>query len=93
MVTAVQNKMNKDGSITIESFLRQHSHLSEYFQNKRIKEIVNREKVYYQDDELCGISEGCRLDVCVQMPENSVRNMKQKMVEVTTDSEQTEQMA
>ncbi|WP_446470835.1 phage tail fiber protein [Xenorhabdus stockiae] len=84
----IDDKVNKDGSITIETFHRQHSHLPERFQNQRIKALVNGEKVYYQDGEPCDIPEGCRLDVRVQMPENSVWNMKQKAAEITTDSEQ-----
>ncbi|WP_426577620.1 hypothetical protein ACP179_05850 [Xenorhabdus stockiae] len=76
----IDDKVNKDGSITIETFHRQHSHLPERFQNKRIKAIVNGEKVYYQDGEPCDIPEGCRLDVRVQMPANSVWNMKQNEI-------------
>ncbi|PHM37205.1 hypothetical protein [Xenorhabdus innexi] len=74
----IDDKVNKDGSITIETFHRQHSHLPERFQNKRIKALIDGEKVYYQDGEPCDIPEGCRLDVRVQMPENSVWNLKQK---------------
>ncbi|PHM67683.1 NgrE [Xenorhabdus stockiae] len=86
----IDDKVNKDGSITIETFHRQHSHLPARFQNKRIKALVNGEKVYYQDGEPCDIPEGCRLDVRVQMPANSVWNVKQKAAEVATDSDQTE---
>ncbi|WP_340608342.1 hypothetical protein [Xenorhabdus bharatensis] len=82
----IDDKVNKDGSITIETFHRQHSHLPARFQNKRIKAIVNGEKVYYQDGEPCDIPEGCRLDVRVQMPANSVWNVKQKAAEVAIDS-------
>ncbi|MDC9607234.1 hypothetical protein [Xenorhabdus griffiniae] len=38
--------------------------------NKRIKDIIDGEKVYYADAEPCDIPEGCRLDVCVQMQED-----------------------
>ncbi|WP_446470996.1 phage tail fiber protein [Xenorhabdus stockiae] len=76
----IDDKVNKDGSITIETFHRQHSHLPARFQNKRIKAIVNGEKVYYQDGEPCDIPEGCRLDVRVQMPANSVWNVRQKVI-------------
>ncbi|PHM47507.1 hypothetical protein Xekk_04510 [Xenorhabdus sp. KK7.4] len=79
----IDDKVNKDGSITIETFHRQHSHLPARFQNQRIKAIVNGEKVYYQDGEPCDIPEGCRLDVRVQMPANSVWNVKQKAAEVS----------
>ncbi|WP_426576783.1 pyocin knob domain-containing protein [Xenorhabdus stockiae] len=78
----IDDKVNKDGSITIETFHRQHSHLPARFQNKRIKTLVNGEKVYYQDGEPCDIPEGCRLDVRVQMPANSVWNVRQKVAGV-----------
>ncbi|WP_228863728.1 hypothetical protein [Xenorhabdus sp. PB30.3] len=76
----IDDRVNKDDSITIETFHRQHSHLPERFQNQRIKGIVNGEKAYYEDGEPCDIPEGCRLDVRVQMPENSVWNLRQREV-------------
>ncbi|PHM46299.1 NgrE [Xenorhabdus mauleonii] len=74
----IDDRVEKDGSITIETFHRQHSHLPERFQNKRIKSIVDGEKVYYADGEPCDIPEGCRLDVRVQMPADSVWNLREK---------------
>ncbi|MBI6548705.1 phage tail length tape measure family protein [Xenorhabdus lircayensis] len=71
-------QMKKGGSITIETFHRQHAHLPERFQNRRIKAIVDGEKVYYADGEPCDIPEGCRLDVRVQMPADSVWNQQQQ---------------
>ncbi|WP_446471379.1 phage tail fiber protein [Xenorhabdus stockiae] len=41
-----------------------------------MKAIVNGEKAYYQDGEPCDIPEGCRLEVRVQMPADSVWNVK-----------------
>ncbi|MBD2816493.1 hypothetical protein ID850_17495 [Xenorhabdus sp. Flor] len=88
----IDDKVNKDGSITIETFHRQHSHLPERFQNRRIKAVVDGEKIYYQDGEPCDIPEGCRLDIRVQMPENSVWNQRQKeAAETVADIEQPEQ--
>ncbi|WP_323852989.1 phage tail fiber protein [Xenorhabdus szentirmaii] len=69
----LDDRVEKDGSITIEVFHRQHSHLPERFQNWRIK---GDERVYYADGEPCDIPEGCRLDVRVQMPEDSVWNVR-----------------
>ncbi|PHM45866.1 NgrE [Xenorhabdus mauleonii] len=88
----IDDRVEKDGSITIETFHRQHSHLPERFQNKRIKALVDGEKVYYADGEPCDIPEGCRLDVRVQMPEDSVWNVGQKEAEITTDIDQPKQM-
>ncbi|CDG18243.1 protein of unknown function [Xenorhabdus doucetiae] len=39
---------------------------------------MDGEKVYYTDGEPCDISEGCRLDVRVQMPADSVWNFRHK---------------
>ncbi|WP_323859866.1 phage tail fiber protein [Xenorhabdus szentirmaii] len=72
----LDDRVEKDGSIMIEVFHRQHSHLPERFQNWRIKTFVGDERVYYADSEPCDIPEGCRLDVRVQMPEDSVWNLK-----------------
>jgi hypothetical protein len=81
----IDDTVNKDGSITIETFHRQHAHLPDRFQNKRIKAIIDGEKVYYKDGESCDIPEGCRLDVRVQMPESLVWNLSQGEVEVEND--------
>ncbi|WP_332460394.1 hypothetical protein [Xenorhabdus lircayensis] len=39
---------------------------------------MDSEKAYYADGEACNIPEGCRLDVRVQMPEDSVWNLREK---------------
>ncbi|MDC9605730.1 hypothetical protein WDV76_05645 [Xenorhabdus griffiniae] len=38
---------------------------------------MDGEKVYYANAEPCDIPEDCRLDVRVQMPEDSVWNLRQ----------------
>ncbi|WFQ81372.1 hypothetical protein PXH59_10215 [Xenorhabdus sp. SF857] len=73
----IDDTVKKCGGIIIRTFHRQHPHLPERFQNRRIKDIVDGEKVYYADAEPCDIPEGCRLDVRVQMPEDSVWNVGQ----------------
>ncbi|WP_053014346.1 MULTISPECIES: hypothetical protein [Xenorhabdus] len=73
----IDDKVQKDGCIIICTFHRQHTHLPERFQNRRIKDIVDGEKVYYADAEPCDIPEGCRLDVRVQIPADSVWNVGQ----------------
>ncbi|WP_455685321.1 phage tail fiber protein [Xenorhabdus szentirmaii] len=47
---------------------------------------MDDKKVYYADGEPCDIPEGCRLDVRVQMPEDSVWNLR----ETATDGEVSE---
>ncbi|PHM38181.1 phage tail fiber protein [Xenorhabdus mauleonii] len=79
----IDDRVEKDGSITIETFHRQHSHLPERFQNKRIKALVDGEKIYYANGEPCDIPEGCRLDVRAQMPADSVWNQRQKVAAET----------
>ncbi|WFQ80348.1 pyocin knob domain-containing protein [Xenorhabdus sp. SF857] len=73
----IDDTVKKCGGIIIRTFHRQHTHLPERFQNRRIKDIVDGEKVYYADAEPCDIPEGCRLDVRVQMPADSVWNVGQ----------------
>ncbi|WFQ80309.1 hypothetical protein PXH59_03860 [Xenorhabdus sp. SF857] len=73
----IDDTVKKCGGIIIRTFHRQHPHLPERFQNRRIKDIVDGEKVYYADAEPCDIPEGCRLDVRVQMPADSVWNVGQ----------------
>ncbi|WP_456303241.1 phage tail fiber protein [Xenorhabdus doucetiae] len=56
---------------------RSHHHYQpERLQNRRIKAIVDGERVYYADGEPFDIPEGCRLDVRVQMPVDSVWNVR-----------------
>ncbi|EQB99779.1 putative tail fiber protein [Photorhabdus temperata subsp. temperata M1021] len=75
----VDDRVQSDGSIIIETFHRQHAHLPTRFQNWRLKCIdANNERVFYKDGEPCDIPEHCRLDVRVQMPEDSVWNVKQR---------------
>ncbi|WP_279625376.1 hypothetical protein [Xenorhabdus eapokensis] len=42
---------------------------------------MDGEKVYYADGEPCDIPIGTRLDVRVQMPENSIWNQQQRLSE------------
>ncbi|BET97822.1 phage tail fiber protein [Xenorhabdus taiwanensis] len=73
----ISDKVQKDGSIIIETFHRQHSHLPEKFQNKRIKTMLEGKLIYYAEGEPCDIPDGCRLDVRVHMPEGSIWNLNQ----------------
>ncbi|MDE1490991.1 hypothetical protein KKI96_17675 [Xenorhabdus bovienii] len=44
-------------------------------QNRRMKSVD--EQTHYTDDEPCDLPAGTRLDVRVQMPEDSIWNQKQ----------------
>ncbi|WP_254921034.1 hypothetical protein [Photorhabdus luminescens] len=67
----IDDRVQCNGSIIIETFHRQHSHLPTRFQNWRLKCIdENNQRVFYEDGEPCDIPDNYRLDVRVQMPED-----------------------
>ena len=75
----VDDRVLEDGSIIIETCHRQHAHLPERFQNWRLKEVTPEgERIFYQDGEPCDLPESTRLDVRVEMPQDSVWNVKQR---------------
>ncbi|ETS29326.1 phage tail protein [Photorhabdus temperata] len=83
----VDDHIQPDGSIIIETCHRQHSHLPEKFQNWRLKSVDdNGKQVFYQDGEPCDISEHCRLDIRIQMPEDSLWNLKRKKLQEEIES-------
>ncbi|NHB89682.1 tail fiber protein [Photorhabdus tasmaniensis] len=74
----VKDQVQTDGSIIVKTFHRQHSHLPEMFQNWRVKSIDDEgNKIFYQDGEPCDIPDYCRLDIRIQMPEDSPWNLRQ----------------
>ncbi|KAA1190223.1 phage tail protein [Photorhabdus heterorhabditis] len=78
----VKDHVQPDGSIIVKTFHRQHSHLPEMFQNWRVKSIDDEgNKIFYQDGEPCDIPDYCRLDIRVQMPEDSPWNLRQKKLQ------------
>ncbi|AOM42829.1 hypothetical protein [Xenorhabdus hominickii] len=48
-------------------------------QNRRIKSMEAQAQTYYTEDEACDLPAGTRLDVRVQMPAESVWNVRQKV--------------
>ncbi|MDE9448426.1 hypothetical protein KKJ04_23745, partial [Xenorhabdus bovienii] len=68
----VEDKVLPDGAIDIKITHRQNAHMPARLQNRRIKSVD--EHTYYTDDEPCDLPAGTRLDVRVQMPEDSVWN-------------------
>ncbi|NHB91171.1 tail fiber protein [Photorhabdus cinerea] len=78
----VNDHVQPDGSIIVKTFHRQHSHLPEMFQNWRVKSIDDKgNKIFYQDGEPCDIPDYCRLDIRVQMPEDSLWNLRQNKLQ------------
>ncbi|WP_387467745.1 phage tail protein [Photorhabdus sp. RM323S] len=78
----VKDQVQPNGGIIIETFHRQHMHLPEQFQNWRLKSIDdNGKQVFYKDGEPCDIPEYCRLNIRIQMPEDSLWKLKQKKLQ------------
>ncbi|WP_238153217.1 hypothetical protein [Morganella morganii] len=87
----VDDRVQKDGSIIIETCHRQHAHLPERFQNWRLKEVTPEgERIFYQDGEPCDLPESTRLDVRVEMPQGSVWNVKQRELAEQMEREHAE---
>ncbi|OWO84608.1 phage tail protein [Photorhabdus luminescens] len=85
----VDDQVQPDGSIVIKTFHRQHAHLPERFQNWRLKSIDdNGNKIFYQDGESCDIPDSCRLDIRVQMPEDSLWNLNRKKLQEEMEQEE-----
>ncbi|MGJ0580090.1 hypothetical protein ACR71G_18960, partial [Xenorhabdus bovienii] len=74
----VDDKVLPDGAIEIKVTHRQNAHMPARLQNRRIKS--QDEQTHYTDDEPCDLPAGTRLDVRVQMPEDSIWNQKQVLV-------------
>ncbi|UVZ55395.1 hypothetical protein NYO97_07445 [Morganella morganii] len=90
----VDDRVQSDGSLIIETYHRQHAHLPERFQNWRLKEVTPEgERIFYQDGEPCDLPESTRLDVRVEMPQGSVWNVKQRELAEQMEREQAEREA
>lgn len=90
----VDDRVQKDGSIIIETCHRQHAHLPDRFQNWRLKEVTPEgERIFWQDGEPCDLPESTRLDVRVEMPQGSVWNVKQRELAEQMERERAEREA
>lgn len=90
----VDDRVQEDGSLIIETCHRQHAHLPDRFQNWRLKDITPEgERIFYQDGEPCDLPESTRLDVRVEMPQGSVWNVKQHELTEQMEREQAEREA
>ncbi|MCR4178943.1 hypothetical protein NUK50_02240 [Providencia vermicola] len=71
-----------DGDIELFVFHQQNADMPERFQNKRIKYIdKDGNPVYYENYEPCDIPESRWIDMRVEMPPNSIYNLKQAEAE------------
>ncbi|MEY0337537.1 hypothetical protein AB7V82_13085 [Providencia stuartii] len=78
----IDYKVRPDGDIEVFVFHQQNADLPERFQNKRIKYIdKDGNPVYYENYEQCDVPESRWIDMRVEMPVNSIYNLKQAEVE------------
>ncbi|EPJ3766026.1 TPA: cell envelope integrity protein TolA [Providencia stuartii] len=78
----IDYKVRPDGDIEVFVFHQQNTDLPERFQNKRIKYIdKDGNPVYYENYEPCDVPESRWIDMRVEMPSNSIYNLKQAEAE------------
>lgn len=78
----IDYKVRPDGDIEVFVFHQQNADLPERFQNKRIKHIdEDGNPVYYKNYEPCDVPESRWIDMRVEMPSNSIYNLKQAEAE------------
>lgn len=78
----IDYKVRPDGDIEVFVFHQQNADLPERFQNKRIKHIdEDGNPVYYENYEPCDVPESRWIDMRVEMPPNSIYNLKQAEAE------------
>ncbi|MER5137992.1 phage tail fiber protein [Providencia stuartii] len=74
----IDYEVKPDGDIEVFVFHQQNTDLPERFQNKRIKHIdKDGNPVYYENYEPCDVPESRWIDMRVEMPVNSIYNLKQ----------------
>ncbi|WP_318839959.1 hypothetical protein [Providencia sp. PROV080] len=78
----IDYEVRPDGDIEVFVFHQQNADLPERFQNKRIKHIdEDGNPVYYENYEPCDVPESRWIDMRVEMPVNSIYNLKQAEAE------------
>ncbi|AQT25208.1 tail fiber protein [Providencia phage vB_PreS_PR1] len=77
----VKTKVLKGGNIEVRTFHRQHQDSPALFQNYRIKEVLDNKPVYYEDGEVVDIPDNTWIDLRVEMPIDSIYNLKREKEE------------
>lgn len=78
----IDYKVRPDGDIEVFVFHQQNADLPERFQNKRIKHLdEDGNPVYFENYEPCDVPESRWIDMRVEMPVNSIYNLKQAEAE------------
>ncbi|MEY0874765.1 cell envelope integrity protein TolA [Providencia manganoxydans] len=71
-----------DGDIELFVFHQQNTDMPERFQNKRIKDFgEDGQPIYFENYEPCDVPESRWIDMRVEMPPNSIYNLKQAEAE------------
>ncbi|MEX9929841.1 pyocin knob domain-containing protein, partial [Providencia stuartii] len=78
----IDYEVRPDGDIEVFVFHQQNADMPERFQNKRIKYIdKDGNPVYYENYEPCDVPESRWIDMRVEMPVNSIYNLKKAEAE------------
>ncbi|HGM9927348.1 TPA: hypothetical protein ACKREO_003385, partial [Providencia stuartii] len=78
----IDYEVRPDGDIEVFVFHQQNADMPERFQNKRIKHFdEDGNPVYYENYEPCDVPESRWIDMRVEMPPNSIYNLKQAEAE------------
>ncbi|HGN3509148.1 TPA: hypothetical protein ACKSJL_003979 [Providencia stuartii] len=78
----IDYEVRPDGDIEVFVFHQQNADLPERFQNKRIKHLdEDGNPVYFENYEPCDVPESRWIDMRVEMPVNSIYNLKQAEAE------------
>ncbi|MFO9750614.1 hypothetical protein, partial [Providencia pseudovermicola] len=78
----IDYEVRPDGDIEVFVFHQQNADMPERFQNKRIKHLdEDGNPVYYKNYEPCDVPESRWIDMRVEMPSNSIYNLKQAEAE------------
>ncbi|MCL8323738.1 hypothetical protein M9Y30_01570 [Providencia thailandensis] len=78
----IDYEVKPDGDIELFVFHQQNADMPERFQNKRIKYIdKDGNPVYYENYEPCDVPESRWIDMRVEMPVNSIYNLKKAEAE------------
>ncbi|MEG3075136.1 hypothetical protein R2242_04325 [Proteus mirabilis] len=78
----IDYEVRPDGDIEVFVFHQQNADMPERFQNKRIKHLdEDGNPVYYENYEPCDVPESRWIDMRVEMPVNSIYNLKQAEAE------------
>ncbi|HGN2088807.1 TPA: hypothetical protein ACKRY6_003156 [Proteus mirabilis] len=78
----IDYEVRPDGDIELFVFHQQNAEMPERFQNKRIKDFdEDGQPIYFENYEPCDVPESRWIDMRVEMPVNSIYNLKQAEAE------------